>query len=122
MVGPWTGRAVNQIPPLDATAHQAVPLRTVAELVHTFKTIPITIRNGVHGRFEAMGMIAPVAAVAQQKLLLMIAAVTELTKRFHDALVPRHRRLQHICTHRELRRSFTFHHSIPPVAQTFGVI
>jgi hypothetical protein len=59
-------------------------------LVTALVTEPVAIWNVVHGRSEAVCVVAFIAAIAQQELIFLVAAVTKLTARFHDGLVPSH--------------------------------
>ena len=90
--------------------------------VATLVTEPIAVGNVFHGRFEAVGVIALIAAVAQQELVLLIAAVAELAAGLHDALVPGHRCFQHVEAHRHLRCRFAAFDRLSPRYQRFGRI
>jgi len=81
---------------------------------------PVAVGDVFHGRFEAVGVVAFIAAVAQQELVLLVAAVAELAAGFHDALVPRDRRLQHVEAHGHLSGCFAASHRFSPRDQRFG--
>lgn len=101
MVGPWAQLTVNHFTQRwwpKTSANDTLPI--TSSFVFTLKTIPITVRNFVHAGLEAVGVIATVATVAQQQLILRLSRLTELTIRFHDALVPGDARFQHVQCHR----------------------
>lgn len=77
-------------------------LSIASSFVFTLEAVPITIRDLVHARLEAVRVITPVATVAQQQLVLGLSRLTELTIRLHDALVPGDARFQHVQCHRKL--------------------
>lgn len=99
-------------------AHDTVAL--AGGFVTALVTEPVTIRDVLHGRFETVGVVALIAAVAQEELVLLVAAVAELAAGFHDALVPRHRRLQHVEAHGDLGGCFAPFDGFSPRDQGFG--
>lgn len=74
---------------------------------------PVAVGNGVHGRLEAVGVVALVTAVTQQQLLLVVATRAELT-----VLVVHSEATSQRCTQREgwnKGRSAPIHSSIQMV-------
>lgn len=58
--------------------------------VPAFVTEPITVWDVIHWRPEAVRVIAFITTIAQQELVLFIAAVAKLATGFHDGFIPRH--------------------------------
>ena len=98
-------------------AHDAITLS--GRFVATLVAKPIAVRNVFHGRFEAVSVVALVTAIAQQELVLLVAAVTELATGLHDALVPGHRRFQQVETHSHLGSRFAAPDRFAPTDQSF---
>ena len=88
--------------------------------VPTLVAEPIAFGDVVHWRAEAVGVVTLVASVAQQQLVLLVAAVAKLAAGLHDRLVPRHRRFQHVEAHRHLGGRLAAFHGLSPSQQSFG--